>query len=202
LVSPLKKIKLIAFLFVFFFILDVGKDLLLQSLLQKSLARATGFTTTIASLHVSLFSLTLQGKEILFYNPAGFEERNFARISDFFLEFDPLALLRGKYHFREVHLVLEELFIVKNREGLTNLEMLEQIGSSQKKTSPLQVDALDLTLLRVVSKNGKEATAITVSERGPVAQHQHFENLHSITEVIRAVFLKSLPKELLLPKSK
>lgn len=199
-VIPLKKIKLIFFLLAVFLILDVGKDLLLQSLLQKSLAQATGLTTTIASLHVSLFSLTLQGKEILFYNPAGFEERNFARISDFFFDIDPLSLLRGKYHFREVHLILEEIFIVKNREGRTNLEILEQRDSSRKTTSPLQVDALDLTVLRVVSKSGKEATATTVSEREPIAQHHHFENLHSMPEIIHAVFLKSLPKELLLPR--
>lgn len=191
--TPLKRLKLILFLIFLIFVVGVAKDLFLQLLLQNGITQATGLRTSVATLHFSLLSSHAEAKEILLYNPKDFEDPIFARISDLFFEIDPLALLKGEPHFLESQFVLEELFLIKNRSGVSNVARLmntvSQRGGEGK--TPLQIDRLDFAVLRIITKN-YQTSPPTVREFYPDIHHERLEGLQGLRAAVHGVLSKTL----------
>ena len=173
--------------------MGVAKDLFLQLLLQNGMAQATGLRTSVATLHFSLFSSHAEAKEILLYNPKEFEDPIFARISDLFFEFDLLSLLKGEPHFLESQFVLEELFLIKSREGVSNVARLMSVVSQRegKGNSPLRIDQLDFAVLRIITKN-YQTSPPTVQEFHPDIHRERLEGLQGLRTTVHEVLSKTL----------
>ncbi|MBI4437300.1 MAG: hypothetical protein HY590_07810 [Candidatus Omnitrophica bacterium] len=184
----MKRLKLLLFIFILFFLSSVAKDLFFQFLFGNGIAQVTGLRTSIAAFHLSLLSSHAEAKEILLYNPKGFEDPIFARISDFFFELDLAALLRGDFHLSESQFVLEELFLVKNREGVTNVSRLRASLSQRDNREPvrLQIDQLDFAVLRIICKN-YQTTPPTVRAFHPEIHDEHLEGLRGSQETVHAI---------------
>ena len=189
----MKRLKFVLFLILLIFVVGVAKDLFLQLLLQNGMTQATGLRTSVATLHSSLLSSHAEAKEILLYNPKDFEDPIFARISDLFFEFDPLALLKGEPHFLESQFVLEELFLIKNRSGVSNVARLMSTvpqGEGRGK-SPLRIDQLDFAVLRIITKN-YQTSPPTVQEFHPDIHRERLESLEGLRATVHGVLSKTL----------
>lgn len=193
----MRRIKSLFVLLAGIYLLAVVKDLYIQSLLRNLIVQATGLQTTIGTVSVSLLRSTLRAKEILLYNPEGFEERNFIRISEFFLRYNLERLLREERPFEEMRIVFEELFIVKNREGLVNLNTVR--GPEVSKIFPMTADRLDVTVERITYRDHSNPFS-SAQTFYPKIRHERFENFQNPREVIQQILLRSLAKHSL-PKS-
>jgi len=188
----LKRLKLIVFGVGILFVLGAAKDLLGQSLLQKGVAQATGLQVTVGILHIPLSISPMEGKEIVLGNPPGFNGRVLARISDFFIDLNLKDLLAGKVHIQELGVVVEELFIVKNREGRLNLSGFRT--ALGEKNLPLRVDEMEVTLSKIVLKDETRSEP-SVREIPSRIVHERFENLQGSKEILKAIFVESLARQ-------
>ncbi len=188
----MKRLKLIVFGVGILFVLGAAKDLLGQSLLQKGVAQATGLQVTVGILHIPLSISPMEGKEIVLGNPPGFNGRVLARISDFFIDLNLKDLLAGKVHIQELGVVVEELFIVKNREGRLNLSGFRT--ALGEKNLPLRVDEMEVTLSKIVLKDETRSEP-SVREIPSRIVHERFENLQGSKEILKAIFVESLARQ-------
>jgi len=187
--------KRFAFVIVAFFILDVAFNTFLRLRLEASITQATGLENSVGALDISFWDGSLRAKEILLYNNEAFEERNFLRISDCYGELDRLAWLRGMPHLPKLWLVVEELFIIRNQDGMSNLDRLrERTYAKGTSDASVHVGRLNLAFNNVIYQDhgpGKRRTRMGNRE----VRHEHFTDLTSIEEIAEALFVKALSKE-------
>ena len=169
--------------------LNVAKDLFFQNLLEKRIAELTGHPTTIGALHVSLLGGSFHAKDVLLSQTGNFEKGTVAWISECTVDWDLPAFIQGNYKIRQMWIVIEELFVIKKRDGEVNLKALQR-----ENPFPLVVEALDLTVLRVIYKN-YETVPLTISEWYPRIRHKRYQNLQTIEELVQAVFLTPFLEE-------
>lgn len=109
------------------------KDVIAKSLAEKNLRDNTGMDAQIAKLEVGLATPTVNLEGLKLYNTADFGGGTFLDMPQLRIEYVPGAIRGGKLHFKTVRLNLSEVHIVKNKNGKTNLELMQK--ESKKKTS-------------------------------------------------------------------
>ncbi len=119
---------LIAFVVVAAVFLILAKDWVIKAAMEQAVTHLTGFKTTVDSLKYDFPStIQIQGLEV--QNPKGFEEKIFASIPEIYISLVLPEILQGKRtHLREVRLNVQEVHIEKNKEGVSNVELLSSVG--------------------------------------------------------------------------
>jgi hypothetical protein len=103
------------------------KDTLLKEWAEARLRRRTGLEVQIGRLEVNLLSPTITVEDLKIFNPPEFGGAPFVDIPDGHLEYDKGALGLGGLHLRLVRLRIAELSVVRNRQGASNLQAIQQL---------------------------------------------------------------------------
>jgi uncharacterized protein involved in outer membrane biogenesis len=109
------------------------KDIIAKSLAEKNLRDNTGMDAQIAKLEIGLATPTVNLEGLKLYNPADFGGGTFLEMPQLRIEYVPGDIRGGKLHFKTVRLNLSEVHIVKNKNGKTNIELMQK--EVKKKTS-------------------------------------------------------------------
>ncbi|HEY0550521.1 MAG TPA: AsmA family protein [Verrucomicrobiae bacterium] len=109
------------------------KDIIAKSLAEKNLRDNTGMDAQIGKLEIGLATPTVNLEGLKLYNPADFGGGTFLEMPQLRIEYVPGDIRSGKLHFKTVRLNLSEVHIVKNKNGKTNIELMQK--ESKKKTS-------------------------------------------------------------------
>lgn len=107
------------------------KDPILKALAEHRIRRQTGLETRIGKLQVGLRSSTMAIEEFVVRNSPQFGGSALFNIPELYLELDPEQTARGKLGFKEIRLQLSELNVVKDTNGLLNLEALQRSLTAQ-----------------------------------------------------------------------
>ena len=156
-------------LVLFFVVIVVGlvlaKDAIFKFVVEKAVTGVTGFPTHLDSLKYDLPStLHIEGLQI--DNPPGFTEKIFVRIPEIYVALILPELLQGRgIHLPEVRLNIQEVHLEKNRQGISNVQLLSSVGGkggAQKKPAaaprlagpkkpglPFLLERLELTIRKV-----------------------------------------------------
>ncbi len=145
-------------------VLVLAKDLVIKTSIEQAVTLLTGFKTKVEGLKYD-FPSTIHIKGLELKNPAGFEQKIFTSIPEIYISLVLPEILQGKKtHLTEVRLNVQEVNIEKNKEGVSNVELLSSVGGkSGKKTEakpkeekagkkppmPFQLDRLELTVRNV-----------------------------------------------------
>jgi len=109
------------------------KDIIAKSLAEKNLRDNTGMDAQIAKLEIGLATPTVNLEGLKLYNPADFGGGTFLEMPQLRIEYVPGDIRGGKLHFKTVRLNLSEVHIVKNKNGQTNIELIQK--EAKKKTA-------------------------------------------------------------------
>jgi uncharacterized protein involved in outer membrane biogenesis len=126
----------VALFFVFIVLLVVAvlfKDVLAKSLAERNLRDSTGMDAKISKLEVNLGTPTVNLEGLKLYNTPDFGGSTFLDLPELRIEYVPDDIGGGKLHFKTLRLNLAEVHIVKNKNGKTNLEMLQ--NETKKKSA-------------------------------------------------------------------
>ena len=155
-------------LVLFFVVAAVGlvlaKDAIFKFAVEKAVTGVTGFPTHLDSLKYDLPStLHIEGLQI--DNPPGFTEKIFVRIPEIYVALILPELLQGRgIHLPEVRLNIQEVHLEKNREGISNVQLLSSVGGKggapkkpeparpagpKKAGPPFLLERLELTIRKV-----------------------------------------------------
>lgn len=149
-------ISILIIVLVVFAVLLVAKDLILKTAVEQAVTVVTGFKTTLTSFSYQLPS-TIQIKGLRIENPAEFEGRTFVEIPEIYASLSLSELLNQKrIHLSEVRLNIQEVYIEKNPQGVSNVSKLTAVANQTKKGPvkpapskpgmPFQLDRLELTV--------------------------------------------------------
>ncbi len=122
---------------------------------------------TIGSTRVGFLSGTIQLKNLVIHNPAGYPEKHLLTAPEVTIDFEPARLLKGSAHFKEIRLNLSEVNVIKRKDGQINVKALKPAEESKGKKTPapaaekekegkkmgLQIDRLYLSVGKVVYKD-------------------------------------------------
>jgi uncharacterized protein involved in outer membrane biogenesis len=102
------------------------KDIIAKSLAEKNLRDNTGMDAKIEKMEVGLMTPTVSLDGLKIYNTEQFGGGTFLDMPELRLEYVPGDIRDGKMHLKTMRLSLAEIHIVKDKDGRTNLEMLDK----------------------------------------------------------------------------
>jgi hypothetical protein len=128
----------------------VFKDSLLKTITRWNIKATTGLEASIGEFKLDLSGSRLQILNFRIFNDAAFGKSALLDVPEIYLQFDPEQASHGKLHFKEVRFNLAELNVVRNTNGITNIEALRDIV--EKKTTPtngLEFGGIDKLVLNL-----------------------------------------------------
>ena len=121
---------IIIILFVIGIPILLAKDACVKHLVQTKTMEKLGVDMTIGTLKVRILRGSLYAEEVTIANPQGFEEVALAHIPRFFVDCDLCSLLGSEKRLEKMEVHVNEIGIVKNRQGELSLNRLKEVGES------------------------------------------------------------------------
>ena len=109
------------------------KDVIAKSLTEKALRDGTGMDAQIARMEVGLATPTVSLEGLKLYNTTNFGPDVFLELPELRMEYVFNEVMQGKLHMKVVRLSIAELNIVKDKNGRTNLEMMQKAAKDKEK---------------------------------------------------------------------
>ena len=142
------------------------KDTLIKSLAERRIRAQTGLEVRIGKFEVSLLTPTVTIENFKLYNTPEFGGSMFIDLPELHLEYDLTPMTSGRLHLKLLRLNLTELNLVENKDGKTNLELLQhklevdpKWSAQQKNKRKIEftgIDTLNLTIGKVNYASLKE----------------------------------------------
>src|SRR5215213_1485774 len=126
-------VTLVALLILLLVAAVLFKDIIAKSVAERNLRDSTGMDAKISKLEVGLGTPTVNLEGLKLYNTAEFGGSTFLDMPELRVEYLPDEISGLKLRFKTLRLNIAEVHIVKNKQGKTNLEMLQK---ETKKKSP------------------------------------------------------------------
>jgi uncharacterized protein involved in outer membrane biogenesis len=102
------------------------KDTIAKSLTERNLRANTGMDAHIQRVEVGLGTPTVNIENLKLYNPPTFGGKTFLDMPHLRVEYDSATVLSGQLKFKTLRLHLEEVHVIKTKDGRTNLDLLQQ----------------------------------------------------------------------------
>lgn len=159
-----KIIIVIAVLFFCLLVLGFLKDQLIKGVFNVAASGIVGAPTRVGGFSWGILTQKIRVNNFKMHNPEGFPDGILLDLPKAYVDYDLLALLKGKLHLKSVVVELKEVGLVKNKDGKLNVDSLkvakqeaEKSKEARKEKSArqmaLQIDKLTLDIGRIVMKD-------------------------------------------------
>jgi hypothetical protein len=187
-----------------------AKDFLIKTAVIAAAKSAVGVNVTMQKFSVGFVrqSATVRGMKV--YNPKGFPSgAPMADIPEIDVTLDGAALMKGELHVPRMRLILKEIRLIKNRDGLLNVNALQfaqkdnaknadKSAASSAKPAPapeikMRIDELVLGIGKVIMEDytsGKDKPEVTVFDMN--MKERTIRDIKSQNELAAAVFFQAL----------
>jgi len=181
-------------------LLPVFKDLIIKSAVEKGVEMATGLRMSIGSLGVGIIKSAVSMKGLILYNPKGFEDEVMLIMPEIYVDYDPVSIMKGKVHLRQVRLYLKELTVVKNEKGELNLNALNVVKAIKESRRPqdgagkmpeIQIDDLRLKADKAVYKDYSSGSPPSVREFA-VYLDERYTNIRDPYSLVSLIIVRTL----------
>jgi len=133
------------------------KDSILKSVTERRLKEEMGLTIKIGQFKTDLTALSVKLKDLRVLNPLGFGSAAFVEIPEAFCVLQLRQAKTNQIHFKELKVHLAELNLIKNKQGLLNVESVKESiaqALARRKKSLFNfgfggIDRLELTVGKV-----------------------------------------------------
>ena len=159
--------RIIIFLAVILGILFVGRNIIVKFAVEKGVEAATGLPLKIKKLNLGLAKTHIDIQDLKLFSPEGFNNEVMFYAPEIFVDYNLGAIIKGKIHLEDIRLNFDQVVIVTNKQGKTNLEALKpKVKTTQpaketekkkdvgvKKAPKIQIDHLMIKIGKGVYKN-------------------------------------------------
>lgn len=182
--------------------LVVGKNLFVKSLLAQGLTKAIHVPVSIGSVDVRFRTANIEVLNLRIQNPRGFPEKMMLNVPEIAIAFDLKAFWKGKTHFHEVRLNLEELVVIRNREGQLNVDSLRPQATPQRDSAKagsstlpkFLIDRLVLSIGKVVYKDYSSGGEPIVKEFDLGIQNREYRNIDDPQSLVSLIMFETLTR--------
>lgn len=170
----------------------LSKDAMLKAAIEQQIHEQTGMDARIGHLSVGLLTPVVTIENLKLHNTAEFGGTPFLDIRELHLEYDRGALKQRQLKITLLRLSLEELTVVRNANGTTNLSALNTPAPSRptKLAGDVQfygVDVLNLSLGKVQMIDLKNPRNNRI--RNVNLQNQIFRNVRTPGDLYGVLFM-------------
>ncbi len=109
------------------------KDVLAKTLTERNLRDGTGMDAQITRMELGLATPTMNMQGLKIYNPAGFGGGSLLDLPEMRMEYDIDAAGQGKIRLKTLRVHLAELHLVKDKNGVSNLDLLDKHAQERKR---------------------------------------------------------------------
>ncbi|MSR77927.1 MAG: AsmA family protein [Candidatus Omnitrophica bacterium] len=183
-------------------VLVLGKNVIAKAAIENGVRIVTGLPLRMEKFEFGLRKgyVRMEGFEL--HNPESFSEKIMVSIPKIYVQIEPAALFKGKVHVIDIELHLKEFNVVKNQQGILNLDSLKAVAESKKETassheskstapgkSPeIKIDQLELRIEKVSYKD--------YSGNQPIVQdfyinlNEAYKNISNLNAVVSLIVVK------------
>jgi hypothetical protein len=97
---------------------------ILRELAERQIREETGMETVIGRVRIAMKTASIRLDNVRLISPPEFGGQLFIDLPDVYIEYDPVALMFRRLRFQRVLFRLDELRVVRDPHGRTNLESL------------------------------------------------------------------------------
>ncbi|MBN2096876.1 MAG: hypothetical protein JW714_00190 [Candidatus Omnitrophica bacterium] len=133
----LKRAKLFLVFFLISILLVAGlRNVFCRLVLVGLTAKATGLRLSVKHLNLDILRSGLYLKDITLLNPPGFKPPVLAQAEEITFKYRPGSLLRGRLYFSEAKIKINEINIIRNEQGASNVASLKRRKAIAPKPTP------------------------------------------------------------------
>lgn len=154
-----KNISIILICLLGLFVLGVIKDQVARLAVGVGAKTLLGTDVDVGGLSLGVLNQRVVIKNLRVYNPKGFEKGVLLYIPKIDVNYDLAAFFKKKLHLKNIAINLDEMLIIKNKDGKLNVDALKisktdnREGSKPSEAMPMQIDNLELSIGRVAVKD-------------------------------------------------
>jgi hypothetical protein len=119
-------------------VLVLFRNPIVRELAERQIREETGMETVIGRVRIAVKSGAIRVDNVRLINPPEFGGQLFADLPDVYIEYDPIALMFRRIRFQRILFRLDELRVVRDGQGRTNLEAflhrLDRTGWNERLT--------------------------------------------------------------------
>ncbi len=169
--------------------LSFAKDGIIKFSIEQGVRAVTGLHVKIGSLRVGfLFRQVVEIRDLRVYNPPGYAERVMADIPLIYAEYDLKTAASSKIFIHDLELFLREFQVVRNKEGVSNVEGITLPKSGEKKD--LAIGNLHLRIEKVSLRDYSQAPPLTREYN--VNINENFQRIENLNALVRVVLLRAI----------
>jgi hypothetical protein len=197
-----KWVPLLSFLLVILLalvVLAAMKDFLIKTAIETASPNIVGAKVKMGSFSLGVFSRKVHITDFKLYNPPGFPDQVLVDMREVSMEADIPQLLKGRMHFPMVVFNMNNMVIVKNKEGKLNVDSLkivqEQMAANKGKPMKLpafKIDVLDLNLGKVVFEDYTHAPPVHIDAYDVGIKDQKIRDINGIPKLVTVVIVDAL----------
>lgn len=173
-------------------VLALARNTIILHLSDLALRQTTGLSLDATFLNVNFVRSRIAARDVTIYNPKNaFHERVAIKLPSLEFDVDWVDLIRGKAHFSRVLAEIQQLNLIKNEEGKTNLDEL-------RKDRRFQIDLFDLSL-KTVSLIHEKSSSRAPLEIKVNAKNRVYRNVHDtsgVDKILTDLTRQALPENL------
>ena len=191
---------LVAIVLVFGF----AKNMIIKASVESGVKLVTGLNLNIRKFDLSIMKTYIGIEDLKLYNPKGYEDKVMIHIPEIYIDYDLPSIFQGTIHLEEMRLNMNELIIIKNKDGILNLDSLKvaQGEPTEKKAEEpkekgeapqIQLDNLDLKIGKVIFKDYSKGGEPVVKVYNLNIQESH-QNITDLNVLVSLIVAKALTK--------
>lgn len=184
-------------------LLGLFKNQIIKTTITTGASAVTGAPVQIKGLSFGVFKPGIKITGFRMLNPQGFPKENLLSMPKIEVRYSPIDMLKKKIHLPYVYIDIDEIGIVKDKDGKMNVDALKisqkQDTTQEQKTKKqppaamdMQIDELVLSVGKVIMKDytaGKEPS-VEVFDIG--LKEKKFKNIKSAQQLAALILAEPL----------
>jgi len=138
---------------------------------------------------------------LVLFNPAGFKDQTMLDMPEVYVHYNLPAIIKGKIHLIEARIYLREFVVVKNENGILNLDSLKVVQAQKEGRGPaegkaakapeIQIDNLNLKIGKVIYKDYSSGGQPSVKEFN-VNINESYKDINNPYALVSLIVVKAM----------
>ena len=189
-------------------VISFFRDFIIKEGIGIGIKSVLGSEGRVGNFSMSLLGQKVRIKDLKIYNPEGFPKEVFLDMPDIKVDYDLPAMLKQELHLPLIVVDMNEMVVIKNKDGLLNVDELKIIkeqkaahpdktNKEEKKTEKpaelkMKIDKMTLTVGRVIYKDYSQSDPPVIKVYDAGIKDKTFENISSAQQMAVLILAASM----------
>jgi len=184
----------------------IFRNFIIQGIVSVGVKQVLGTSIRMQSFSIGIFRPVVEMKGVRIYNPPGFPNEPFVDVAQIRVEYDLGAILNKNLHLRHLVLKMNEVVLVKDKNGRLNTDSLkimqkkedggksapQQKSAEKSEAMPMQIDLVELDLGKVLVKDFTQGEPPSILVYDVGVRDKKYKDIKSAQALTALVLMEAL----------